>query len=64
MEIAMHQVSKIEIKETIYDGFVVRRLIVSDKLENSFTIKLFAKDRNSLDFTYLPMIDEREDTSC
>lgn len=64
MEISIHQVSFINIKEVLYDGFVVRRLTITDESGNSHTLKLFGKDRNSLDFTYLPMIDDRENTSC
>lgn len=64
MEISIHEVTKIKIKEVLYDDVVVRRLIITDESNNEHTLKMFGKDRNSLDFTYLPMVDDRENTSC
>lgn len=64
MKLTISDVDDIQISEILYDGFVVRSIKIIDKSNVSFEVRCFADDRNSLDFKYQPMRDERENTSC
>jgi hypothetical protein len=64
MQISLYDVKSIQIEEVLFDDFVTRSLRITDEHNNTYTIKMFADDRSSVDFKYKPMRDERENASC
>jgi len=64
MQLNLYDVKDIQIEEVLFDDFVTRSLRITDEHNNTYTIKMFADDRGSVDFKYKPMRDERENASC
>ena len=64
MQLSLYDVKSIYIEEVLFDDFVTRSLRITDEQNNTYTIKMFADDRSSVDFKYKPMRDERENASC
>ena len=64
MQLNLYDVKDIQIEEVLFDDFVPRSLRITDEHNNTYTIKMFADDRSSVDFKYKPMRDERENASC
>ena len=64
MEVSAHGVTNVRVKETIHDGFAVKKITLLDGNNNMITITLFGSSRTELNFIYDGIIDAREKALC
>ena len=64
MEISAHRVTNVRVKETIHDGFAVKKITFLDGDNNTTTITLFGSSRTELNFIHDDTIDAREKALC
>lgn len=64
MEISAHRVTNVRVKETIHDGFAVKKITFLDGDNNTTTITLFGSSRTELNFIHEDTIDAREKALC
>jgi len=61
MDIAVHNVTNIKIKETWHRSFVAKRIIVTDKDGHEVELTLFSDLASNLHLNIHPVKEERED---
>ena len=64
MEVSAHRVTNVRVKETIHDGFAVKKITFIDGNGNMITITLFGSSRTELNFIHDDTIDAREKALC
>ena len=64
MEVSAHRVTNVRVKETIHDGFAVKKITFLDGDNNTTTITLFGSSRTELNFIHDDTIDAREKALC
>lgn len=64
MEVSAHRVTNVRVKETIHDGFAVKKITFLDGDNNTTTITLFGSSRTELNFIHEDTIDARENALC
>ena len=64
MEVSAHRVTNVRVKETIHDGFAVKKITFLDGNSNMITITLFGSSRTELNFIHDDTIDAREKALC
>lgn len=48
IDLNIHNIESVEIENTIFDGFVVKKLIIKDKLGNKSEINLFSDSKKKI----------------
>ena len=64
MEVSAHGVTNVRVKETIHDGFAVKKITFLDGNSNMITVTLFGSSRTELNFIHENTIDAREKALC
>jgi len=64
MEVSAHRVHDVRVKETIHNGFAVKKITFLDGNNNMMTITLFGSSRTELNFIHEDTIDARENALC
>jgi len=64
MEISAYRVTNVTVRETIHDDFAVKHIRFIDGDANVVNIKLFGRDRTTLNFIHEDTIDARENALC
>jgi hypothetical protein len=64
MYLSLYDVTDVQIQTVLFDDFATESLIITDDRNNTYQIKMFSDNPETLKFKYKPVRDERENTSC